>query len=345
MFFVRAQTKGWQIGLQISNLRSRWFLLKSSKAFQGEGGSGPPLVRPVAGSNLPAEKVSILGTILRNSCFRIPFYSSGLWSGKTPHLQSVVILVFVQTFEQLFSKKKPERRSPRGRRVVKCREFEGKIRWNELCPFHEITGFTLTLPEKVPRTENSEEKSSSENRDFFREHTWSCDRRHHHHFWILSTAEIQPHDGFITQCVFFFLKLQSSGKLSTGSHPDTCRRYRSPHIMGFPFLPRTIPPGTDQHGACFLWDHSHVHNHSRPQFTNWGWFLWPYPRVRILTFSLRTIARSKCLQIPWGVDLTLEPNHRRRLQDAVGLWFCSHDKQPNTHGYYTHGFDFVPTTR
>jgi len=27
-----------------------------------------------------------------------------------------------------------------------------------LCPFHEITGFTLTLLEKVPRTQNSEKK-------------------------------------------------------------------------------------------------------------------------------------------------------------------------------------------
>jgi len=33
-----------------------------------------------------------------------------------------------------------------------------KIRWNELCPFHKNTGFTLTLFEKVPRTQNSDKK-------------------------------------------------------------------------------------------------------------------------------------------------------------------------------------------
>jgi len=35
----------------------------------------------------------------------------------------------------------------------------GKILWNEFCPFHEITGFTLTLLDKVWRSENSEENS------------------------------------------------------------------------------------------------------------------------------------------------------------------------------------------
>ena len=62
------------------------------------------------------------------------------------------------------------------------------------------------------------------------------------------------------------------------------------------------------------------HNHSYPQFTHWGWFLKTYPRVRILTYSPRTGTRSKCLQTPWGVILTMEPNHLRRLQDAVGLF-------------------------
>ena len=42
--------------------------------------------------------------------------------------------------------------------LIKCWKFVSKNRWNELCPFHEITGFTLTLLEKVPRTQNSEEK-------------------------------------------------------------------------------------------------------------------------------------------------------------------------------------------
>jgi len=42
---------------------------------------------------------------------------------------------------------------------VKSWEFEGKILWNEFCPFHEITVFTLTLLYKVLRSENSEENS------------------------------------------------------------------------------------------------------------------------------------------------------------------------------------------
>ena len=35
-----------------------------------------------------------------------------------------------------------ERRSPRGWSVIKCREIQRKILWNELCPLHEITEFT-----------------------------------------------------------------------------------------------------------------------------------------------------------------------------------------------------------
>jgi len=51
--------------------------------------------------------------------------------------------------------------------VVKSWEFEGKILWNGFCPFHEITGFTLTLLYKVLRSENSEE-NSEESRLFTR---------------------------------------------------------------------------------------------------------------------------------------------------------------------------------
>ena len=64
-------------------------------------------------------------------------------------------------------------------------------------------------------------------------------------------------------------------------------------------------------------------------------------RVRILTYSPRTGTRSKCPQDPWGVDLSPEPNHRSRLQDAVGFFFfTTTNKQTNTHGYNTHGFIF-----
>ena len=42
----------------------------------------------------------------------------------------------------------------------------------------------------------------------------------------------------------------------------------------------------------------------------------------------RTGTRSKCLQNPWGVTLTMEPNHNRRLQDAVGFFlFTTTNKQ------------------
>ena len=44
-----------------------------------------------------------------------------------------------------------------------------QIYCDELCPFHEITGFTLTLFEKVPRTQNYEK--SSKKRDFFLKQT------------------------------------------------------------------------------------------------------------------------------------------------------------------------------
>jgi len=68
--------------------------------------------------------------------------------------------IWTALFEKETWKEKPPRL-----KLVKCREFEGRIRWNESCPFHDITEFTLTLLE------------SSENRDFFREQIWSCNRR------------------------------------------------------------------------------------------------------------------------------------------------------------------------
>ena len=99
--------------------------------------------------------------------------------------------------------------------------------------------------------------------------------------------------------------------------------------------------------------------------------LWGFPFL-----PQRTGTRSKYTQNPWGVDVTLAPNHRRRLHDAVGFSFFTttnrwytwvlhdafapityrlvymtqwvflfyHDKQTNTHGYYIHGFHFFPTT-
>ena len=103
------------------------------------------------------------------------------------------------------------------------------------------------------------------------------------------------------------------------------------------FLPRTISTTTDEQGGGLLSDHPHGHNHSDPQFTDWGWFFMTYLRVEILTHSPRTGTRSNCLQNPWGVDLTMmEPNHHRRLQDAVGFsCFTTTIKQIPTGTTYT----------
>jgi len=100
----------------------------------------------------------------------------------------------------------------------------------------------------------------------------------------------------------------------------------------------------DEQGGGFLSDHPHGQNHSHGQFTDWGWFLKTYPRVRILTYSPRIGTRSKYLHNPWGVILTMEPNHHRRIQDAVGLFFfTTTNKQTNNHAYYIHRFKFPPT--
>ena len=79
--------------------------------------------------------------------------------------------------------------------------------------------------------------------------------------WILSTAEIQPHDGFITQWVFIFLPLQPSRILSMDSHPALAETTGLLTSWVFSFLPRTIPTSTDQQGGGLLSDHPHGHNH------------------------------------------------------------------------------------
>jgi len=50
---------------------------------------------------------------------------------------------------------------------------------------------------------------------------------------------------------------------------------------------------------CILWFFATDQQHARSK---------TYPRDRILTYSPRTGTRSKCLQNPWGVILTMEPN-------------------------------------
>jgi len=53
---------------------------------------------------------------------------------------------------------------------------------------------------------------------------------------------------------------------------------------------------------------------------------------------------SKCLQNPWGVTLTIEPNHLRRLQDAVGFFFFTTTNRQLPTGTITVGFFFFTTT-
>jgi len=109
----------------------------------------------------------------------------------------------------------------------------------------------------------------------------------------------------------------------------------------FSFLPRTIPTSTDQRGGSLLVDHPHGYNHLYSQSTDWGWFLKTYPRVWIFTYSPRTGTRSKCLQNPWGMTLTMEPPQTPSRWSGFFLFY--HDIQTNTHGYYIHGFIFFPT--
>ena len=134
---------------------------------------------------------------------------------------------------------------------------------------------------------------------------------------------IQPHDGWITNPTtrwfhhtvgFSFFTTLTFKILSTDSHPATGRDCGSPHLVGFSFfLPRTIPTSTDQQGGVsFQTTHmgkiTHIHSPRTGVESSKT-----YLRVRICAYSPRTGMRSKCLQNPWGVTLTMEPNHLRRL--------------------------------
>jgi len=129
----------------------------------------------------------------------------------------------------------------------------------------------------------------------------------------------------------------------------------------FSFLPRTIPTSTDQQGGVSfqitpMGKITHTHSpRTRVESST------TYLRVQICAYSPRTGIRSKCLQNPWELTLTMEPNHLRRLHDAVGFFFFPttnrqiptgtnsgfflfyHDQPTKTYGYYIHGFNFSPT--
>jgi len=110
----------------------------------------------------------------------------------------------------------------------------------------------------------------------------------------------------------------------------------------FPFLPRTIPTSTDQQGVVSfqttpMGKITHTHSvRTGVESTK------TYLRVRICVHSPRTGTRSKCLQNPWGVTLTMEPNHLRRLQDSVGFSFFTTTNRQTPTGPTTVGFSFLP---
>ena len=108
----------------------------------------------------------------------------------------------------------------------------------------------------------------------------------------------------------------------------------------FPFLPQTILTSTDQQGETTPVGKI-IHTHSPRTGVE---FSKTYLRVRICAYSPRTGTRSKCLQNPWGVTLTMEPNHLRRLQDTVGFSFFTTTNRQIPTGTQTVGFSFFTTT-
>ena len=109
--------------------------------------------------------------------------------------------------------------------------------------------------------------------------------------------------------------------MSTDSHPATGRDCGSPYVVGFslfyhePYQPQRINKG----GSPFRpppWAKSLILT-----VPGLGLVLNDIPTGPNLCLSPRTGIRSKCLQNPWGVTLTMEPTHLRRLQDAVVFSF------------------------
>jgi len=117
--------------------------------------------------------------------------------------------------------------------------------------------------------------------------------------------QIQPHDASITQWDFLFYHYNLQGScLRTVIQPlvETAGLLIS---WAFPFLPRTIPTSTDQQGGVSFQTtpmgkvtHTHSPRTGVESSTT-------YLRVRIRVYSPRTGIRSKCLQNPCGVTLTM----------------------------------------
>ena len=124
-------------------------------------------------------------------------FSRNLKFSEISNLQKSVLLIlwgwsgFInpQSFERLFSKKKFWRKSPRGWSVVKCWEFEGIKRFNEFCPLHEITGFTL---KKILRIRILREYWES--RNLFFGHIWLMILRPASFSWVHTHWFLSPID-------------------------------------------------------------------------------------------------------------------------------------------------------
>jgi len=135
---------------------------------------------------------------------------------------------------------------------------------------------------------------------------------------------IQPHDDWITNPAtrwlhhtvrFFFFTTITLQDLVYGQSSSHWQRLRVSSSRGFfPFLPRTIPTSTDQQGGIsFHTTHMGKITHTHSPRTGVESST-TYLRVRICAYSPRTGIRSECLQNPWGVTLTMEPNHLRPFQ-------------------------------
>jgi len=112
----------------------------------------------------------------------------------------------------------------------------------------------------------------------------------------------------------------------------------------FSFSSRTIPTSTDQQGGVSFQTNPMgkiTHTHSPRTGVKSST---TYLRVRICAYSPRTGIRSKCLQNPWVVTVTMEPNHLRRLQDAVGFFYFTTTNRQLPTGTIAVGYSFFTTT-
>jgi len=105
------------------------------------------------------------------------------------------------------------------------------------------------------------------------------------------------------------------------SHKIWMDFFLSPHIVGFLFYHKPCQPQRiNKVGVSFqttpMGKITYTHSPRTGVDSSKT-----YPRVRIFACGPKTGTRSKCLQTPWGVTLTMEPNHPRRLQEAVGFFF------------------------